>query len=231
VRSLFDAEEAAAYTADLDAQAEEQGVLDMARVATRLRGKLREELWAEGSGTGNTDEFLVGGELEVGDVVGVKVLVEVGVVALAESAAEQRALMASFETQHRDEAARCLLAAERRAAVDELAASHQNTRLSPYLRKLVAVHEARAASVGRRPQEDHTRVEAERRLQAEHARASELPRVRGHQYSCPPTTPMPASQKIAQRRRQQLREPCLHRRLETGNHGGSISSGAGGSDA
>jgi hypothetical protein len=33
-----------------------------------------------------------------------------------ESAAEQRALMASFETQRRDEAARRLMAAERRAA-------------------------------------------------------------------------------------------------------------------
>jgi hypothetical protein len=43
-RALFDAEETAAYTADQDAQAEEQGVLDTARAATRLRGELREEL-------------------------------------------------------------------------------------------------------------------------------------------------------------------------------------------
>jgi hypothetical protein len=43
-RALFDAEEMAAYTADQDAQAEEQGVLDTARAATRLRGELREEL-------------------------------------------------------------------------------------------------------------------------------------------------------------------------------------------
>jgi hypothetical protein len=43
-RALFDAEEMAAYSADQDAQAEEQGVLDTARAATRLRGELREEL-------------------------------------------------------------------------------------------------------------------------------------------------------------------------------------------
>jgi hypothetical protein len=38
-----------------------------------------------------------------------------------ESAAEQRALMASFETQRRNEAAGRLMAAERRAAADDLA--------------------------------------------------------------------------------------------------------------
>jgi hypothetical protein len=39
-RVLFDAEEVASYTADLDARAEEQDVLDTARAATRLRGEL-----------------------------------------------------------------------------------------------------------------------------------------------------------------------------------------------
>jgi hypothetical protein len=47
VRELFDAEEAAVYAADLDAQAEEQGVLDTARATTCLRGELQEELRAE----------------------------------------------------------------------------------------------------------------------------------------------------------------------------------------
>jgi hypothetical protein len=42
----------------------------------------------------------------------------------AESAAKQRVLMALFETQRRVEAVRLLMAAERRAAADELAASH-----------------------------------------------------------------------------------------------------------
>jgi hypothetical protein len=39
-RALFDAKEAAAYATYLDAQAEEHGVLDMARAATHLRGEL-----------------------------------------------------------------------------------------------------------------------------------------------------------------------------------------------
>jgi hypothetical protein len=39
-RALFDAEEAASYAADLDMQAEEQDILDMARTTTRLRGQL-----------------------------------------------------------------------------------------------------------------------------------------------------------------------------------------------
>jgi hypothetical protein len=44
VRELFDAEETAAYAVDLDTQVEEQGVLDMARAATGLRGEFRVEL-------------------------------------------------------------------------------------------------------------------------------------------------------------------------------------------
>jgi hypothetical protein len=123
----------------------------------------------------------------------------------AESAAEQRALMASFETQRRDEAAWRLRAAERRAAADDLAAAHQSAYQSAYLRNLAAMDAARAAAAGRRPHEDRTRVEAERRLQAERARAVELARVREHQYPLPSTTPTPASQKMPQHRRQQLR--------------------------
>jgi hypothetical protein len=58
-RALFDKEEAASYAADLDARAEEKDVLDTARATTRLRGELREELWAEGSGAGDTEEEYV----------------------------------------------------------------------------------------------------------------------------------------------------------------------------
>jgi hypothetical protein len=43
-KELLDAEKTAAYAANLDVQAEEQGILDMARVATHLRAELREEL-------------------------------------------------------------------------------------------------------------------------------------------------------------------------------------------
>jgi hypothetical protein len=47
------------YGIDQDAQVEEQGVLDTAHAATRLRGELREELRAEGSGTvGNKEEYV-----------------------------------------------------------------------------------------------------------------------------------------------------------------------------
>jgi hypothetical protein len=48
-REAFDAKEAT-YAADLDAQVEEQDILDMAHASTCLRGELHEELRAEGSG-------------------------------------------------------------------------------------------------------------------------------------------------------------------------------------
>jgi hypothetical protein len=147
-----------------------------------------------------------------------------------ESAAEQRALVASFETQHRDEAARRLMAAERRAAADELMSSHQSARQSAYLCNLVAVDEARAAAAGWRPQEDRARVAAERRLQAERARAVELARVREHQYPLPSYYTDASIAEDAQHRRQQLREARLRCRLETGNHGRFDGSDAGGSD-
>jgi hypothetical protein len=88
--------------------------------------------------------------------------------------------MASFETQHRDEAAWRLMAAEIRAVADDLAAAHQSARQSAYLRNLAAADELRAMAAGRRPREDRARVEAERRLQYERARAAELAAVRQH---------------------------------------------------
>jgi hypothetical protein len=63
-----------------------------------------------------------------------------------ESAAKQRVLMVSFETQRHDEATRRLMAAERRAANDDLAAPHQSACQSAYLRNLVAVDKARAVA-------------------------------------------------------------------------------------
>jgi hypothetical protein len=160
-RALFDAEKAASYAADLDARAEEQGVLDTRRTATRLRGKLREELWVEGSGTGGTEKeylHLDDNNLDADDLAYLELPTDE---VAAESAAEQKALMASFETQRRDDVARCLMATERRAAADDLAAAHQSARQSPYLRNLAAVDEARAAGARRRPQEDRAGVEGE----------------------------------------------------------------------
>jgi hypothetical protein len=58
-RALFDAEEAAAYAVDLDAQEEQQDVLQTTRTATRLRGELRQELPAEGSGADGNDEDIL----------------------------------------------------------------------------------------------------------------------------------------------------------------------------
>jgi hypothetical protein len=43
-RKAFDTEESAAYAADLDAQVEERGILEVAREATHLWEELREEL-------------------------------------------------------------------------------------------------------------------------------------------------------------------------------------------
>jgi hypothetical protein len=146
-----------------------------------------------------------------------------------ESAAEQRALMASFETQRRDEAARRLMAAERRAAADDLAAANQVVCQSAYLRNLAAVDEVRAVTAGWRPREDRTRVEAERRLVVERARAAELAWVCEHQYPLPSYFADASIAEDAQCRWQQLREARLCRRLETGNHGRSGHSGAGGS--
>jgi hypothetical protein len=108
-RALFDAEEAASYAVDLDARAEEQGILNMARATTRLRGVLRVELRAEGSGTSGTEEEYVhlddddlDEDLDANDLAYLELPTDKE---SAESAVGQRALMASFEMQHRDEVA------------------------------------------------------------------------------------------------------------------------------
>jgi hypothetical protein len=155
-RALFDAEEAASYAADLDTRAEEQGIVDTARAAKRLRGELREELRAKGSSAGGTEEEYVhldNDDLDADNLV--------------------------YLELPTDEAARRLMAAERRAV------AHQSARQSAYLRNLAAADEVRAVAAGWRPREDRARVVAERRLQYERARAAELARVREHQYPLP----------------------------------------------
>jgi hypothetical protein len=102
---------------------EEQGVLDTARAVTHLRGELREELRAEGSGVGGNEEEYVhldDIDLDVDDLAYLELPTDEEAV---ESSAEQRALMASFETHRRDESGRRLMAAERRAAAADLVAS------------------------------------------------------------------------------------------------------------
>jgi hypothetical protein len=97
---------------------------------------------------------------------------------------------------------------------------------------LAATDELRAVAAGRRPQEDRARVEAERRLQYEHARAAELAAMRQHQYPPPSYFDDAGIAEDAQRRRlAQVRKAGLRCRLETSNHGRSGHSGAGGSDA
>jgi hypothetical protein len=59
-----------------------------------------------------------------------------------ESAAEQRVLMALFETQRRDEAAPRLMAPERRAA------AHQSACQLAYLHNLAVADELRAVAAG-----------------------------------------------------------------------------------
>jgi hypothetical protein len=185
-RALFDKEEAASYAADLDAQAEEQDLLDMARAATHLRGELREEMRAEGSDAGGIkEEYMQLDDVDLDDNLDTDDLAYLEIPTNEEaagSAAEQRALMASFETQRHDESARHLMVAGRRAAVGDLVTVHQSARQSAYLRNLVAVDELRAVAVGRQPREDRARVEAEWWLQYERARAAELAAMRQYQY-------------------------------------------------
>jgi hypothetical protein len=93
-RELFDAEETFAYGADLDTQVEEQGVLDTARTATRHRGELHEKLRVEGSGAGGSEEEYVhldNDDLDADDLAYLELPTDEEV---AESTAEQRALMA-----------------------------------------------------------------------------------------------------------------------------------------
>jgi hypothetical protein len=150
-RALFEKEESASYVADLDAWAEELDVLDTTRATTRLRDELREELRAEGSGADGTEEEYVhldnadldadmDDDIDTDDLAYLELPTDEEA---AESAVEQRALMASFETQRRDESARCLMAAERRAAVDDLAAAHRSSRRSAHIWNLAATDELR----------------------------------------------------------------------------------------
>jgi hypothetical protein len=164
-QALFDAKEAALYAADLDARAEEQDVLDTAHVATHLRGELREELRAEGSGVSDTEEEYMhlddDDDLDTDDLAYLELPTDEEA---AESAAEQRVLMASFKTQRRDEAARRLMVPERRTVADDLAAVQQSAHQSAYLHNLAATDEVRAVAAGWQPREDRARVEAEHRL-------------------------------------------------------------------
>jgi hypothetical protein len=204
----------AAYAADLNT----------AHASRRLRGELREELRAEGSGTSgnnNEEEYVhlddddLEDDLNVDDLAYLELPTDEEA---AESAAEQRALMASFEAEHRDESARRLMAAERRAAADRLVASQQRVCQSAYLRNMAAAAEARRA--------------AERRQQEEErARGSDV----GKGTRAPVPLPSYADADIikdAQRRRQ-VHKDRLRRRLGTGNHGGfaPATDGAGGSGA
>jgi hypothetical protein len=191
VRVLFKTEEAASYAADLDARAEEQDVLDMARATTCLRGELREELWTEGSYADGTEEEYVhlddaglDDDLDADDLAYLELPTDEEAM---ESAAEQRALMASFETQRRNESARRLMAAERRAAADDLAAAHQSARQSAYLRNLAA-DKLRAVAAGRQPREVRVRVEAERRA------------CKGGIVGCRAPTPIPPALLLRRRR-------------------------------
>jgi hypothetical protein len=143
VRIAFDTEETAVYAADLDAQVEAQGVLNTARAATRLRGKLRKELRAEGSGTGGNrieEEYV---HLDNDDLAYLKLPTNEDAM---EVAIEQRALMALFKTQHHDESASRLMTAERRTAADRLAATHQRACHSSHRRNMAAAREAREAA-------------------------------------------------------------------------------------
>jgi hypothetical protein len=61
-----------------------------------------------------------------------------------EATAEQRAIVASFETQRRDRVAQELMAAERRAAAARLAEDHTAARTDAYRRSIEAAMAAMA---------------------------------------------------------------------------------------
>jgi hypothetical protein len=169
----------------------------------------------EGSGAGGNEEEYV--HLDDDDLAYLEVPINEEA---AESAAKHRALMASFEMQRRDESARHLMVAERKATVDELAASQQRARHSARRRNMVAAREVRETVERRQEEEERAR-----------AAALALARAREHQYPLPSYYPAAGIIEDAQRRRQQWREERLRRHLETGNHGGSApaTDGAGGS--
>jgi hypothetical protein len=89
------------------------------------------------------------------------------------------------------------MVAERRAAADDLAAAHQSAHQSAYLRNLAAADELRAVAAGRRPREDRARLRQNGGCSTSvQGRRSWLPCVNTN-TPCPPTSPMPASQKMA----------------------------------
>jgi hypothetical protein len=63
---------------------------------------------------------------------------------MEEAAAEQRAIVASFETQRRDRAVQELMATERRAAVARLAEDHADARADAHCRNIEAARAAMA---------------------------------------------------------------------------------------
>jgi hypothetical protein len=147
-RELFNAEETAAYAADLDAQVEEHGVLHTARAATRLWDELRDELWAEGSGVdcdSDDDEYVHLADTDLNDDFDADDLAYLEL-PTDEEAIEQRTLMALFEMQRRDECACCLMTTERRAAADRMAAAQQRVHHSACRRNMAVSMEARGAA-------------------------------------------------------------------------------------
>jgi hypothetical protein len=61
-----------------------------------------------------------------------------------EATAEQRAIVASFETQHHDRVAQQLMAAERRAVAARLAENHTAARADAHRRNIEAARVAMA---------------------------------------------------------------------------------------
>jgi hypothetical protein len=162
-REAFDAEETPAYATDLDAAIEEQGILEAAHVARSLPEELREEgnIINEPPDDGNKvdyDDFV---HLNDDDLNG-DFLAELGDDREAKEAdAEQRALMALFETKRCDESVRWFMVTERRAPAARLAAAEQAARQSAHRCNMAAAREEMVAAEWRRQeQEDHAGAEA-----------------------------------------------------------------------
>jgi hypothetical protein len=120
------------YVANLDAQIEEQGILKAACAATCLWEELHEELRGGGGagGSGGSNEDDNDNYLHLDEDLDADFLAELLID--VEAADEQRALMASFETQHRNQSVQQLITVESRAVADRLATAQQRrvTRLT-----------------------------------------------------------------------------------------------------
>jgi hypothetical protein len=135
------------YADDLDMEVVEQDILEAARVATHLQEELREE-----GPIAEDDDYV---HLDHDELVNL-----LGDTEAKEASTEQRVLIASFETQHRNESVRHFMVAERRAAAARVAAVLVSARQLSHYRNMAVAREEMVAEWWREEQEDRPGAEA-----------------------------------------------------------------------